>query len=461
MKRDRNLFRILIVALSVLPFVLMGGAPNVLFILVDDMGYGDLGCYGNPYIETPNLDQMAADGMLFRQAYAHPACSPSRAALMTGMAPTRWDINTALGWARTDPASPVDPPPVAQLLPAEAVTLAEALQTAGYRTGMVGKWHLGKATGSRPEDQGFSFVRMITKNELNYYHYEISDHEKVVYADDGDAYMTDRLTDYALEFLAEDHERPFFLYLAYTAPHVYIVPKAQNLGKYLRKYNTFNGRFNPYYASMVDNLDENVGRLVQKLEAAGLREDTLLVFMSDNGGVGMDQLGPTPTDMRPLRAWKGHVYEGGVRVPLLLSWKGRIRAGRVEDTPVIIQDFYPTILDLAGVLPPARGLDGVSFAPLLRREEHDIERGAIFWHFPHFTGQGGRPAAAVREGRWKLVQNLETNAFELYDLETDLSERFNVLGLFPEVTRRLRGQMLRWRQETGAAMPTPKQEKKP
>ena len=447
----------LVLALALAPLLAREPrAPNVVFILVDDMGYVDLGCYGNPYNETPHLDGLAAAGMRFTQAYAAPACSPSRAALMTGMAPARLKITTALGLGRTDPASPVNPPQTAAALPGEAVTLAEKLRDAGYRTGMIGKWHLGTSAGTRPEDQGFSFVRKITKNELNYYHYEISDGEGVVYSDDGTSYMTDQLTEYALEFLGQDHREPFFLYLAYTVPHVYIIPKSQNLEKYLRKYNRFGGEYNPYYASMIDNLDENVGRILSALDASGKREDTLIVFMSDNGGVGMDQLGPTPTSVRPLRGWKGHVYEGGVRVPLILSWKDRIRAGRVEDTPVIIEDFFPTLLDLAGAESSVDAIEGRSLKSVISGEHHAFTPRNLYWHFPHFTGQGGRPAAALRSGSWKLVQNLETGIFELYNLEADLSERHDVLKEHPEVARQLIADMMRWRDEVGADMPTQK-----
>lgn len=430
--------------------------PNIIFILADDMGYGDLGCYGNPYNETPHLDRLAENGLRFTQAYAAPACSPSRAALMTGLEPARLKITTALGLNRTDPASPVEPPRVARYLPGEAVTLAEKLEEAGYRTGMVGKWHLGEAPGTRPWDQGFSFVRTITKNELNYYHYEISGREGVVHADKGDSYLTDRLTDYALEFLAAKDDQPFFLYLAYTAPHVYIIPKAQNLEKYLRKYNTFEGKYNPYYASMIDNLDENVGRLLKGLEDSGRGRDTLVVFMSDNGGVGMDQMGPTPTNMQPLRAWKGHVYEGGVRVPLMVSWAGHIREGRTEDGPVIIQDWFPTLLDVAGGGADGAERDGRSFAPVLLGEDHGFDRGPIYWHFPHFTGQGGRPAGALRCGRWKLVENLETNACELYDLENDQAETHNLIDVYPQRVQEMWDRLQAWRKKVQADMPAPK-----
>ena len=214
--------------------------PNIVYILADDLGYKDLGCYGNRFNETPVLDQLAKEGMLFTEAYAHPACSPSRAALMTGKHPARLQITTALGLDRTDPNSPVIPPKVAEFLPSSEITLAEVLKRNSYSTGMVGKWHLGHDNETSPFAQGFDYDRVISKNGLDYYNYGISSMGKTFFEDDGAVYLTDKLTDYAIEFIQlQQKEKPFFLYLAYSAPHLYIIPKSDKVSKYMRKYNRF------------------------------------------------------------------------------------------------------------------------------------------------------------------------------------------------------------------------------
>jgi arylsulfatase A-like enzyme len=428
--------------------------PNIIFILADDLGYKDLGCYGNPFNETPVLDQLARDGMLFTQAYAHPACSPSRAALMTGKHPARLHITTALGVSRKDPGSPVLPVQTIEALPASEITLAEVLKKNGYKTGISGKWHLGEDEAHSAYRQGFDFDRIISKNGLDYYNYAISSKGKVVFEDTGTVYLTDKLTDYGIEFIREQKQgQPFFLYLPYSAPHLLIVPKADKVSKYMFKYNKFDGKYNPYYATMIESMDEGIGRICEELKRMGLDENTLIIFQSDNGGVGMDQIAYRPTSMEPLRAWKGHVYEGGIRVPLILHWENRIPAGAVNEHYVTITDFLPTIMELIGdeKLPP--DLDGTSFLPIISNPDQAMKQKPIYFHFPHFSGQGATPAGAVRWNEWKLVEDYETGKIELYNLQTDIGEENNLSATFPERAKQFYQLLHNWRQNVGAEMP--------
>ena len=432
--------------------------PNIIFILADDLGYYDLGCYGNPFNETPVLDQLAQDGMLFTQAYAHPACSPSRAALMTGKHPARLQITTALGLNRTDASSPVIPPKVADHLPASEVTMAELLKRNGYATGMVGKWHLGGEEATSPFAQGFDYDRMIGKNGLDYYNYSIISQGKTVFEDDGSEYLTDKLTEYALEFVqSQSEDEPFFLYLSYSAPHLFIVPKANKVSKYMRKVNAFDKKYNPYYATMIESMDEGIGRLLEQLSAQGMLDNTLIVFKSDNGGVGVDQIAYRPTTVEPLRKWKGHVYEGGIRVPMMMYWKNKIEAGSENKNYVVIHDFLPTLLELIGDKQLPDDLDGKSFLSTMYEPAQKLDRGPIFFHFPHFSGQGARPAGAVRNGKWKLVENYETGSTELFNLEDDMSESNDLKFTHPEKAKNLYDMLQSWKTETGAAMPTRKE----
>ena len=428
--------------------------PNIIFILADDLGYKDLGCYGNPFNETPVLDKLAQDGMLFTQAYAHPACSPSRAALMTGKHPARLQITTALGLNRKEASSPVIPPIVADHLPASEVTLAELLKRNGYATGMIGKWHLGDGPATGPSAQGFDYDRMIGKNGLDYYNYSIESQGESIFEDDGSVYLTDKLTEYAREFVRSQSEKtPFFLYLAYSAPHLFIVPKADKVGKYMQKVNEFKEKYNPYYATMIESMDEGIGQILEQLKEQGLLDNTLVIFKSDNGGVGIDQIAYRPTTVEPLRKWKGHVYEGGIRVPMIMYWKNKVQPGTKNDNYLTIHDFLPTFMELVGDKNLPADLDGKSFLPTLYQPVQRLERGPIYFHFPHFSGQGARPAGAVRDGKWKLVENYETEGTELFNLEEDISESNDLKFSHPEKARELYAALKTWRTKVGAKMP--------
>ena len=429
--------------------------PNVVFILADDLGWADLGCYGNPYNRTPHLDSLARRGVRFTQAYAAaPVCSPSRVAILTGKHPARLHLTNFLVGERRDSASRLAPARWRKYLPASEVTMAELLRQQGYATGMVGKWHLGGADTLNPTAQGFDYERQIGRNGLDYYRYSITANNRAIFTDTGTVYLTDRLTDYALDFLDQNRQRPFFLYLTYSAPHVTLVPRGDKLNHYLMKYEKYGGKYNPSYGAMIESLDDGVGRVLKKLADLGLRENTLVVFTSDNGGVGLSELGPTPTSNAPLRSWKGHMYEGGIRVPLVMAWPGQLPANTTQTAYLTGTDFLPTLADVLGLTPLPLNLDGKSFYPLLSGKG-TYQRGPIFWHYPHFSNQLGRPAAAVRDGDYKLIEHYETGRLELYNLASDLSEQHDLARQLPQKTKELYARLVQWRKNVNANMPEP------
>ncbi len=427
--------------------------PNILFILTDDLGYTDLGSYGNPFNETPNLDSLARKGVRFTQAYsASPVCSPSRVALLTGIHPARIGLTNFLVGERKDANSPIDPPSDwTKGLDAKYFTLAEYLKTKGYQTGFVGKWHLGNKSGENPWEQGFDYSRMIGRNGLDYYNYSIAeDGFDKQFTDDGSYYLTDRLTDYGLEFLGNQNpEKPFFLFMSYSAPHVLLVPRGDKLAKYFFKYEKFEGKYNPNYAAMIESVDDGVGAMVSKLKAQGLLENTLVVFTSDNGGVGLPELGPIPTNLEPLRKWKGHSYEGGIRIPAIFYWEGQLIEGSEVDQYFSNTDYFATIKDLLGE--ESIHEDGNSISPLLKGGQ--IEERAIFWHYPHFSNQMGRPSSAIRLGDWKLIYFYEGAVKELYHIEDDPAESQNLAEKYPDKVNELWIELRRWLVETNAPMP--------
>ena len=449
---------------GIIPLLLLSGTglsqerPNIVFILTDDMGWKDLGCYGNQFTETPNIDSLARNGIRFTQAYAAcPVSSPTRASIMTGKYPARLHLTNFIAGNRTDPDSPVLPAEWKPYLEAKEVTIAELLKESGYRTGMAGKWHLGGHDSIAPWSQGFDYTRMIGKNGLDYYNYSIyEDSYKNEFIDHGTEYLTDKLTDYGIEFIERNRENPFFLYLAYSAPHVVIVPRPDKLMKYFRKYGESDEKFNPYYSAMVESIDDGVGRIVDILKKNNLLEKTLIIFTSDNGGLGLDELGPTPTSLLPLRKWKGHVYEGGIRVPAIISWQGKIRSGLTSNTCFSTIDYLPTLCELTGIKEIPENVDGISiFSLLMNLSEDRINDRPLYWHYPHFSNQLGRPAGAVRLGDFKLVESYETGILELYDLKNDISESEDLSAIMKEKTRELHNLLIEWRKRVDANMPVP------
>jgi arylsulfatase A-like enzyme len=432
--------------------------PNIVFILTDDMGWKDLACYGNKYTETPNIDALAGSGIRFKQAYAAcPVSSPTRASILTGKYPARLQLTNFIAGNRTDPGSPVLPAQWKPYLEAREVTIAELLKENGYSTGMVGKWHLGGNDSIAPWNQGFSYTRMIGKNGLDYYNYSIfSDSYNDEYVDNGTEYLTDKLTEYGVEFIEKNGNKPFFLYLAYSAPHVVIVPRPDKLMKYFRKYNESEEKFNPYYSAMVESIDDGVGKIVGILKEKGVINNTIIIFTSDNGGLGLDELGPTPTSLLPLRKWKGHVYEGGIRIPAIVTWPGFIDPGSVSEEYFSTVDYLPTISAIAGINEIPEEVDGVNIITLFLEpgKKHNSER-ALFWHYPHFSNQLGRPAGAVRVGDFKLVELYESGKLELYDLKNNVSESSDISKKNKSKTQELHKLLSDWLKDMNAQMPLP------
>ena len=434
--------------------------PNIVFILADDLGWKDLACYGNGFTETPNIDLLAQNGIRFSQAYAAcPVSSPTRASILTGKYPARLQLTNFIAGNRTEAESPVLPAQWKPYLEAREITIAELLKDAGYSTGMVGKWHLGGHDSIAPWNQGFDYSRMIGKNGLDYYNYSIFlDSYKNEFTDKGTEYLTDKLTDYGVEFIEETKSKPFFLYMAYSAPHVTIVPRPDKLMKYFRKYEQSKEKFNPYYSAMVESLDDGLGRIMGALKSSGLLENTIVIFTSDNGGLGLDELGPIPTSNLPLRKWKGHIYEGGIRVPAIVSWKGKIPEGITSDVYFSSIDYLLTFCELTGIKKLPDNTDGQSVLSLfLDPESVKQNERPLFWHYPHFSNQLGRPAGAVRQGDYKLVELYETGKLELYNIREDVSESIDLSGKMKNKTEEMYKMLVTWRESVNAQMPQKKQ----
>ncbi|MBC7390014.1 MAG: sulfatase [Opitutaceae bacterium] len=433
--------------------------PNVIFILADDLGMNDLACYGNPFNETPQIDQLAKTGIRFTQAYAaSPLCSPTRASILTGKYPARLQFTNFDGGNRTDQKSPVLPAKWKSYLESKETTLAELFKQNGYTTGMVGKWHLGNADSIAPWNQGFDYSRVIGKNGLDYYNYSVYiDSYKKEFTDHGTQYLTDKLTEYGVDFIKENSKKPFFLYLAYSAPHVLLVPRADKLGKYFIKYAKFDKKYNPNYAATIESLDDGVGVIMRTLEDQGLLENTLVIFTSDNGALGLDELGPVPASSDPLRKWKGHIYEGGIRIPAIVSWTGKIAPGTISGRYFSTIDYLPTLCDLTGVTKLPENVDGQSILPELFDPGRGItQSNPLFWHYPHFSNQLGRPAGAVRLGDFKLVENYENGKLALYNLKDDISESMDLSLKMKEKTQELYRLLKGWRKQMNAQMPVSK-----
>ena len=438
--------------------------PNVVFILIDDMGWTDGGCFGSKYYRTPNLDKLAASGMRFTQAYAACAvCSPSRAAIMTGKYPARLHITDWIPGETAPKNSRFRLPAWQQHLPLEETTIAKALKQRGYATAAIGKWHLGGAE-FLPQHQGFDInvAGGDTGQPASYfwpYGATNNPHRVPGLAEQGGGkgeYLTDRLTDEALKFITANRDRPFYLYFAHYAVHAPLMGKEEDVEEFSQIPGA-NGQSNAVYAAMLKSVDQSVGRVLAKLQELSLADHTIIVFTSDNGGaVHFGQ--PPATANTPLRLGKGYAYEGGLRVPLVVKAPGVTRAGATCDWPVSSQDYFPTLLELVGADKAASrtAVDGVSFVPLLRGAPK-LARSELFWHYPHYWF-GGRvsPYSVARVGDWKLIRFYETGREELYNLREDLSERSDLAGSEPAKRRELALRLDRWLKQVGAQMPVAK-----
>ncbi|RAP78598.1 sulfatase [Paenibacillus montanisoli] len=440
------------------------------------MGWKDLGCYGSTYYETPNLDRLAAEGMRFTDAYAAaPVCSPTRASIMSGKYPAHVGMTN---WIGGQTAGKLIDAPYIRQLPLQEKSVATALKEHGYRTWHVGKWHLG-GREHYPDNHGFdvNIGGCSWGMPLNGFFspYGIETLEE---GPEGE-YLTDRLTDEAIQLIRQhDGSKPFFLNLWHYAVHIPIqvcselverfAEKAKALGldqlqafvegevfpcehkKHLRVQRRIL-QSDPAYAAMIYNLDWNIGRFIDALVETGQLDETVIVFTSDNGGLATAE--GSPTCNSPLQEGKGWMYEGGVREPLIVRWPGVTEPGSVSEVPVTSPDFYPTLLDMAGLdLLPDQHADGVSFVPLLKGEEN-LDRDALFWHYPHYGNQGGTPGSSVREGDYKLIEFFEDGRLELYNLRTDLSEEHDIAQQQPERVERLRRKLHQWRDRIDAKIP--------
>lgn len=430
--------------------------PNVILILADDLGGRDLGCYGSKYHRTPNLDQMAKDGVRFTDAYAAcPVCSPTRVSVLTGKYPQRFGVTDWLPGRADRPDQKLLRPKLPDGLPSEAVTIAEVLKGAGYVTGTIGKWHLG--TGDLgPENQGFdvNIAGDATGTPRSYFapfQNKTGKMPGLETAADGE-YLTDRLGEESAKFIAANKAKPFFLYLPHYAVHTPLKAKPELEAKY--KKGNPGSQGNPAYAAMLESLDDAVGRVLKELDTQKLADRTVVIFTSDNGGLAtLEGMPAAPTYNGPFREGKGYLYEGGVRVPLIVRGPGVAKQGVVSDSVVSSIDLFPTVLDLCGVK-TAEKLDGMSFAPVLAGKPA-TERDAIYWHYPHYANQGSRPGGAVRGGDFKLIQFYETGRHELFNVKSDQSESRNLALEKPDVVKDLAAKLEAWRKDVGAKMPTP------
>jgi arylsulfatase A-like enzyme len=454
--------RIAILALSLLltPCSLLHAAspPNIVFILADDLGYTDVACYGSKYYETPNIDKLATQGLKLTDHHHCQNCQPTRAALMSGQYGPRTGVYTVGGISRfewqTRPLRPVDN---VDKLPLEKVTIAQQLKAAGYATGMFGKWHLGEDPEHHPAQRGFDEA-IVSMGQ----HFNFNTNPKTPYPEG--TYLADFLTDKAEDFIRRHKDAPFFLYLPHFGVHSPHQAKADKIAHFKDK-PPVGGHNNPTYAGMIASVDDSVGRVMALLDELKLADNTVLIFASDNGGVGGYERegvhGGDITDNAPLRSGKGSLYEGGTRVPLIVRWPGVVKPGTTCNTPTIHVDVFPTFLELAGAKAPEnQPLDGESLVPLLKDPSASLKRDAIYQHFPGYLGAGGgtwrtTPVALVQSGDWKLMEFMEDKRVELYNLKDDIGEKNNLAASDPDRAKAMLEKLHAWQTTIKAPMPTP------
>ena len=455
------------------------GPPNFVFILVDDLGWSDLSCYGSSFYDTPRIDGLGASGVRFMNAYAAcPVCSPTRASILTGKFPARLKTTDYFGapqpgtvqkhWTRNKPLLPA---PYVDHLPLEELTLAEALREAGYATFFAGKWHLG-GEGFYPEDQGFDVNRGGWERGGPYggnKYFSPYGNPRLSDGPEGE-HLPDRLAEETCRFMEENRDGPPFLaYLSFYSVHTPLIARPDLEEKYRNKAEMLGDSEEAWgkegerkvrlvqnhavYAGMVEAMDQAVGKVLDKLHELELEGDTVVFLMSDNGGLSTSE--GHPTSNLPLRAGKGWLYEGGIREPMIVRWPGAAEPGRVCDETVVSTDFYPTMLDMAGLpLRPGQHLDGVSLVPLLK-EGAALPPRPIFWHYPHYGNQGGTPGSAVRLGDFKLIRFFEGERVELYNIKNDIGEKHDLVADYPEKAEEMKRLLDGWLNEIGAGMPSP------
>ncbi len=445
-----------------------GRRPNVVLVLVDDLGWADVGCNGSRYFETPHIDRLASQGIRFTDAYAACAvCSPTRAAVMTGRYPARIGITD---WVRSrfqkgvtpapgqtqveyvDEGRPLLTPQNRSALELDEITIAELLKSAGYATCHIGKWHLG-TDEFYPDRQGFdiNLGGCDFGQPPTYYDPYSTNAQGAIHNLPGrkpGEYLTDREADEAVKFIRDNQNRPFFLNLCHYAVHTPIQAKKELLNKY--KAKTPTEQKNPAYATMVESVDQSMGRILTTLDELGIADNTMVIFTSDNGGL----LGPTSN--APLRSGKGYPYEGGIRVPLVIRYPGTAKAGSVSSEPATSVDLLPTLCQAVGVPRPSdRPIDGASLMPALRGGQ--LGRDAIYWHFPHYRHADVVPYSIIRAGDWKLIKRYEGKTFELFNLKDDMRETTDLAAQMPEKVKQLDAQLTAWLKQTNALLPRTRQ----
>ncbi len=475
MRSSRRLaFTILVPALKALLALLslqaaaVARPPNIVLFYIDDLGWMDLGVQGSTFYETPAIDRLADDGIRFTNAYSPcPVCSPSRAGLITGKYPARVQFTghiTAIGRHRYPENGRIIPPHDRMYLPLDEVSIASALKPAGYVSASIGKWHLG-AKEYWPRAHGFDVnIAGHTHGSPAHYFYPYKAPEKKWNPDIPNLnggkpgeYLTDRLTDEALAFIESSANggRPFFLYLTHYAVHTPLQAPEDLIKKYEAKMTTDSSQKSATYAAMVETVDRSVRRVIEALDRYGLTDNTVIIFTSDNGGESQ------ATFNRPLREGKGYLYEGGIRVPLIIKWPGHIRPGSVSHIPVIGTDLYPTIAALAGdKAAPGEVVDGLDLAPIWKRRltqpsPEAWPRQDLFWYYPHYSSQAQQPGVAVRSGNYKLIEHYDPPAIELYDLDNDIGETVNLSPKMPEKVTELREKIRHWLHSVDAKLHTP------
>ena len=448
--------------------------PNFVFFLIDDMGWMDAGCYGSSFYETPNIDKLAKGSMRFTNAYAAcPVCSPTRASIMSGKYPARLNLTDYLKGRRRGKLNPAD---YLDQMPLEEVTIAEALKEAGYATFFAGKWHLGPE-GFWPESQGFDINKGGCERGGPYggkKYFSPYGNPRLKDGPEGE-HLPDRLASETTAFIEDHRDEPFLAYLSFYSVHTPLMARPDLKSKYQEKAKTIPSPVSPWgregsrklrlvqnhavYAGMIEAMDQAVGKVLNALNQQNLANNTVVILMSDNGGLSTSE--GHPTSNLPLRAGKGWLYEGGIREPMMIKWPGLTRPGSVCSEPVISTDFYPTMLEMAALEPkPKQHIDGVSLVPLLEGKK-SLTRKAIFWHYPHYGNQGGSPGGAVRVGDYKLIEFYEDNRVELYNLKADIGEKNNLAEKMPGMAAELRKMLEAWRKDVDAQMPTPNPDYKP
>ena len=454
--------------------------PNIIFILMDDLGWTDISCNGSSFYETPHTDRLAAEGLRFTDAYAAcPVCSPTRASILTGRYPAKIGVTDWIdwaGWVHPARGKLIDAPYIHHL-PLEEKSIASALKQGGYRTWHVGKWHLGDEE-FHPDKQGFDVniggCKYGSPHQGYFSPWGLS---TLPDAQEG-TYLPDHLTDKAIDLIRNRGTGPFFLNLWYYLVHTPIQAPQTLVDKYTRKAAEKGldqsaaleeGEFfpsdhkrllrvtrrlfhsDPVYAAMVEAMDTNIGRILQTLDELGIADNTVVIFTSDNGGLATSE--GSPTCNSPLHEGKGWMYEGGTREPLLVRWPRVIQPGRVTNVPVTSPDFYPTLLDIAALeQQPTQHEDGVSLLPLLQGADN-LDRDAIYWHYPHYGNQGGTPGSSIRRGDNKLIEFFEDGRLELYNLKDDIGEQNNLVDAEPEIAAEMQSMLAKWRSDCEARIP--------